>query len=144
MPNICLLIGTSAPGSKAHKALTSLEGLSNWWTQHTFGSTEVNETIEFRFPEEGLDMQVIKSDDHDIIWKCTSGPEEWINTHIIFKIEETDAQTLVVFKHEGWAEEVPFFHHCSMKWATFLLSLKEYLDTGQGKPFPQDLKITLD
>jgi hypothetical protein len=31
--------------------------------------------------------------------------------------------------------------HCSMKWATFLLSLRELLETGAGKPSPNDLKI---
>ena len=31
--------------------------------------------------------------------------------------------------------------HCSMKWATFLLSLKELVETGRGKPSPEDLKI---
>jgi hypothetical protein len=28
-----------------------------------------------------------------------------------------------------------------MKWATFLLSLKELVETGHGKPSPHDLKI---
>jgi len=28
-----------------------------------------------------------------------------------------------------------------MKWATFLLSLREYVETGTGKPSPHDLKI---
>ena len=31
--------------------------------------------------------------------------------------------------------------HCSMKWATFLLSLKELAETGKGRPSPEDLKI---
>jgi len=28
-----------------------------------------------------------------------------------------------------------------MKWATFLLSLKDLVETGKGKPAPDDLKI---
>jgi len=28
-----------------------------------------------------------------------------------------------------------------MKWATFLLSLKDFVETGQGKPSPADVKI---
>jgi hypothetical protein len=28
-----------------------------------------------------------------------------------------------------------------MKWATFLLSLRELLETGKGRPSPDDLKI---
>jgi hypothetical protein len=33
------------------------------------------------------------------------------------------------------------FTHCSAKWAVFLLSLKEILETGQGKASPNDILI---
>jgi hypothetical protein len=29
-----------------------------------------------------------------------------------------------------------------MKWATFLLSLRESLENGIGRPYPHDLQIT--
>jgi len=32
-------------------------------------------------------------------------------------------------------------HHCSTKWATFLLSLRDSLERNQGRPAPHDLKI---
>jgi hypothetical protein len=35
----------------------------------------------------------------------------------------------VLFKHQGWKEPVEFMHHCSTKWAVFLLSLKSLLET---------------
>ena len=28
-----------------------------------------------------------------------------------------------------------------MKWATFLLSLHDYVETGAGRPYPSDLQI---
>ncbi len=45
------------------------------------------------------------------------------------------------FGHRNWREVVEATYHCSMKWATFLLSLREYVETGEGKPSPHDLKI---
>jgi hypothetical protein len=30
---------------------------------------------------------------------------------------------------------------CSARWASFLLSLKSYAETGRGTPFPEDLKF---
>jgi hypothetical protein len=36
---------------------------------------------------------------------------------------------------------VEFMHHCSTKWAVFLLSLKSLVETGQGAPEPNDVKI---
>ena len=43
--------------------------------------------------------------------------------------------------HKDWREANEFTSHCSMKWATFLLSLKELVETGKGKPSPNDIKI---
>jgi hypothetical protein len=40
-----------------------------------------------------------------------------------------------------WREEVEFMAYCSTKWATFLLSLRDLVETGTGKPAPHDLKI---
>ena len=34
--------------------------------------------------------------------------------------------------------------HCSCKWAVFLLSLKDALETGKGRPFPDDIHIDHD
>ena len=32
-------------------------------------------------------------------------------------------------------------HHCSTKWAVFLLSLKALLEAGKGSPNPNDFKL---
>ena len=29
-------------------------------------------------------------------------------------------------------------HHCSTKWAIFLMSVKSLVETGKGAPFPND------
>ena len=50
--------------------------------------------------------------------------------------------TIVLFSHVGWKEPVEFMHHCSTKWATFLMSLKKLLETGKGEPAPHDVKIS--
>lgn len=59
---------------------------------------------------------------------------------VVLYLEE-DNQTIVLFGHRNWREAVEATAHCSMKWATFLLSLREYVETGKGKPSPHDLKI---
>ena len=47
----------------------------------------------------------------------------------------------VLFKHQGWKEPVEFMHHCSTKWAIYLMSLKSLLETGKGAPNPNDIRI---
>ena len=41
----------------------------------------------------------------------------------------------------GWKEPVQFMHHCSTKWAIFLMSLKPLMEGGKGQPRADDVKI---
>jgi len=62
--------------------------------------------------------------------------------HVGFDLKQEDDYTIVLFKHEGWREPVEFMSHCSTKWATFLMSLKQLVETGTGAPHPQDVRIS--
>lgn len=142
MPNICLTFGTKAEVSKVLEALTTLDGLASWWTNDASGNPIEGGTVTFTFGENGgFDMRVVKSDPQHVHWECIEGPEEWLGTRIEFDTHTRDTHNQMMFRHVGWKEESPFFHHCSTKWATFLLSLRDYVETGEGRPFPDDIKI---
>ena len=141
MSNIALKIGTSCDPETTMRALNTIDGLSTWWTSQTEGSTNIGEIINFKFGEAQVDMKVISSTPEMVVWECVSGPDEWIGTQVEFKLVR-EPETTLFFRHKGWAEESPFFHHCSMKWAVFLLSLKRSLEEGNGHPFPDDIHIT--
>lgn len=142
MPNICLTFGTTTPATKIFDALTTLSGLASWWTNETAGDTAQGGTITFTFGGNGgFDMRVIKSDPAHVHWECINGPDDWIGTRIEFDIHQENDHNQVMFRHAGWSNENGFFHHCSTKWATFLLSLRDYVETGKGRPFPDDIKI---
>jgi hypothetical protein len=75
-------------------------------------------------------------------WKHSgSMPEEWMGSEILFQLQVQNDQTIVRFSHYNWKETTDFMAHCSTKWAVFLLSLKDALETGNGKPFPNDISI---
>ena len=87
-------------------------------------------------------MEVMALDPNKKVhWRFTSGPEEWVGTDVIFNLSQDGDYTIVLFGHKKWREANDFTAHCSMKWATFLLSLKELVETGKGKPSPNDIKI---
>jgi hypothetical protein len=69
------------------------------------------------------------------------GPPEWIGTTVSFDLRQEDDYVVVLFEHQGWKEPVDFMHHCSTKWATYLMSLKALVETGEGSPSPRDVKI---
>jgi len=132
----------SASPDAVYAALTTLGGLSGWWTTETRGRTEVGGVIEFRFGGGGFDMKVLELQSaRRVQWQVVAGPAEWIGTRISFDLKQEGDWTIVLFKHEGWKEPVEFMHHCSTKWAVFLLSLKSLLETGKGAPWPDEIKL---
>jgi len=148
MVDIVHRIGIKSPIEKVYDGIASLNGLANWWTEEVKGSDKLGEKIEFYFRTKTGDllgkmvMQVEElNHSKDVRWKCVEGPAEWIDTDITFELSEQDNQTILIFGHRHWREAVEGMAHCSMKWATFLLSLREYLEAGKGKPSPNDLKI---
>ena len=132
----------NATPDTVYEALTTIDGLAGWWTDDTKGSTDVGGVIEFRFPPGGFDMEVVEQRPAErVSWKVVDGPEEWVGTTIDWDLRQDRDYTIVLFKHQGWKEPVEFMHHCSTKWATYLMSLKAQLETGTGAPSPDDVKI---
>ena len=145
MPDILHRIGVEHTSpERVYDALTTLDGLAGWWTEDTTGQTELGSVIKFRFgPPGGFDMSVVKLDPGRLVrWEVVDGPSEWIGTHVQFDLRQDGDYTIVLFRHEGWREPVEFMHHCSTKWATFLMSLKQLLETGTGAPDPHDVPIS--
>lgn len=126
-----------------YQALTTRDGLAGWWTSNTQGKgNQVGDIIQFRFGAGGFDMKVAKlSPPSLVVWELAEGPEEWMNTTISFELKQEDDYIILLFKHLNWKEPVEFMHHCSTKWAIFLMSLKSLIEMGKGAPDPIDVKI---
>lgn len=94
----------------------------------------------------GPDFEVIELKTDSIVRCRHSGeiPEAWIGTEVYFHLESSGSQTYVQFLHSNWKEPSEFMGHCSTKWAVFLLSLKEAIETGSGRPYPNDVHIDHD
>lgn len=133
-----------AKPNAVYNALTTDKGLSNWWTKSD-AQPKVDTTARFYF--EGvcppIEMKIDKLENNKHVkWQCIAGPDDWINSNILFDIQPGDADdSVVLFRHADWKQESEFTAHCSMKWATFLCSLKDLMETGIGRPFPNDLAV---
>jgi uncharacterized protein YndB with AHSA1/START domain len=144
MVDILHRIGAKGTSSdRVYEAITTLDGLAAWWTQDTTGGTDVGEVITFRFPQGGFDMRVAELvPGRRVLWEVVDGPPEWVGTTVSWDLHEQDGWTIVLFAHAGWSEPVEFMHHCSTKWATFLMSLKGLVESGAGAPAPRDVEIS--
>ena len=143
MPDILHRVGIRSTPAAAYKALATRDGLAGWWTTDTKGDPKVGGVIQFRFGEHGgFDMKVLELDPGKrVLWQVVDGPAEWIGTKVGFDLKQEKDYTIVLFKHQGWKEPIEFMHHCSTKWAVFLLSLKSLVEAGKGEPFPDDVKV---
>jgi len=148
MVDIIHRIGIKAPISKVFAALSTIEGVAGWWTKETTGDPEPGGAMTFRFRNpQGEQIGMMVADvtsvtpDQVVSWRFSEGPSEWVGTNLSFGLSSQGDQTIVSFAHTNWREAAEFMAHCSMKWATFLLSLRDLVETGRGKPAPGDLKI---
>lgn len=139
-------VGIAGSVEDVYTALTTDTGLSNWWTTDTTGAGAVGSVIAFRFGDGGPDFEVAELQPGALVrWKHSGNvPEAWMGTEVSFVLEPEDKQTIVRFRHSHWREASDFMAHCSTKWAVFLLSLKDAIETGSGKPFPNDIHIDYD
>ena len=134
-------IKSSSPDA-VYQALSTRKGLAGWWTENTQGDENIGGVLQFRFGAGGFDMRVLELEPaHRVLWQVVDGPEEWIGTKVSWELKQEGDHTIVLFKHEGWKEPVEFMHHCSTKWAIFLMSLKSLVETGKGNPSPDDVRI---
>ena len=138
MPDILHRVGIHATPEKVFKALSTIDGLRRWWVTDATGETKKGGLIDFGFCE----MQVLESRPKKLVhWKCIRGPKAWIGTEVIFQLKWKDKQTFIIFTHANWKKPVEFMHHCSTKWAVFLLSLRDWVERSEGRPYPYDMKI---
>jgi uncharacterized protein YndB with AHSA1/START domain len=144
MVNILHRVGVkSATLDDVYQTITTIEGLSGWWASDTTGDPTPGGVMKFRFGPGGFDIKVLETEPaKHVLWQVVEGPEEWIGTKIRWELKQEDDFAIILFKHEGWKEDVEFMNHCSTKWAVFLLSLKSLVETGTGAPDPRDVQVS--
>jgi uncharacterized protein YndB with AHSA1/START domain len=61
MPDILHKVGIKSSSlNDVYKALTTVDGLSAWWTSDTQGESKVGGVLQFRFGAGGFDMKVLE------------------------------------------------------------------------------------
>ena len=148
MADIIHRVGIKAPVARVFEAVSSVAGVAGWWTRDTAGTSGAGGAMTARFTDHAgneigkMDFSITNLvPTTSVHWRFTDGPPEWVGTDVTFDLSRQDEYTVVLFGHRNWREAVEFTAHCSMKWATFLLSLRALMENGEGSPSPDDLKI---
>ena len=146
MVDILHRVGIKSSPAEVYKALATREGVAGWWANDTQGESKVGGVLQLHFHAHsgpariGVKILELRPPTR-VLWEVVEGPKEWIGNKISFELEQEGGYVIVLFKHQGWKEPVEFMHHCSTKWAIFLMSLKSLVETGRGAPDPNDVKI---
>jgi len=135
MYSIKHLLHINASKDKVFEAISTVDGLSNWWTTKTSGDPALGGTLQFLFGEQGPQMKVVESIPNEkLIWKATS-PDGWKGHTFTFALDENDGKTRVRFSQDGWTEHDDFYASCSFSWARYMESLRQFCQTGKGEAF---------
>ena len=137
MYSIKHILHINASIESVFSALTTIEGLSNWWTIQTSGNSVLEGIIEFRFGEQYFNTMKVETlvENKAVQWLCIDGHSDWINTIISFELDINDNKTRLRFIHNNWEENSDFYAHCSFSWARYLESLRQWLEKGKGHPY---------
>ncbi len=131
------LFHIDASKEKVFEAISTIEGLSQWWTIQTKGSAAIGDTIQFDFGAiKGPVMKVIEQQTNEkIVWECVSSEHGWLGHNFIFLLETYEGKTRVRFSHNEWEEQEDFFAICNFSWGRYMESLRQYCQTGKGEAF---------
>jgi len=131
------LFHINASKQKVFEAISTVKGLSNWWTIQTSGKADPGGIIAFRFGEMGgPDMKVTEvKPNESIAWECVASPHGWVGHTFTFTLDENDGKTRVRFSHDGFPEEDDGYAICTFSWGRYMESLRQLCQTGKGEAF---------
>ena len=143
MADILHLIKINTTCEKAYRAITTEQGVRNWCTRDADLDNKVSGHGELRFAD-GKRITKIEIDELKpstrVVWKVLSAPiPSWAKTKIEFALSAEDGGTALRFAQRGFEHADDLFAYSATAWANFLISLKEYLETGKGMPHPDDM-----
>ena len=121
-----------AAPSDVFAALTQPELLGKWWMRAT-GNLAIGGMLTFHFNEDfSQEMAVLEVEtDSRILWQPRdTGLGDWIGSKIEFTLKPTDNGTNLQFRHFDYKQDVPGFPYYSQSWATYMLSLRAFIETG--------------
>jgi len=138
MQKIIHVLDVSIDKQRVYQALTTEEGLSSWWSTKVKTDGKLGGIIGFTFLEGfNPDMKILSLEENSKVeWECVSGHDKWQNNKFSFEMKENQVGTLLKFTQE-YANQVSDedYGRYNFNWAYYLQSLKDYCETGNGKPY---------
>ncbi len=142
MPDILHLVEIHTLPDRVYPALATAEGIRNWWTRDAVLDSKIGGTGEFGFNEHRFVIKVKVDELKPPVrmgWSVMSGAPGWDGTTIAFGLRAEGSDTVLSFAHRGFKQADAGYARSTSRWGAYLVSLKQYLETGKGAPHPDDI-----
>ena len=138
-------VGIVGDIKKIYRAMHEPEGLDRWWATKTEGTPEVGQVLDLHFSDVvTLSFRIDALEENTLVrLHCVSGPGPWQDCKLTFSFKQDSDQVWVGLVHVNDAASEDDFLYFSTKWTCYLLSLRDLIETGKGRPYPSDVKIHL-
>jgi len=143
MPDIFHNFPINAKRSEVFRAVSTPDGLNNWWTKTCAGKPSEGSAYQMGFgPEYNWQAIVSRCDsDSEFEFQFTEADSDWTGTRIGFLLTENNGNTDVSFRHVGWPESNEHYRTSCFCWAMYLRLMKRYVETGEVVPYEVRLDV---
>ncbi|MGA9016204.1 MAG: SRPBCC domain-containing protein [Acetobacteraceae bacterium] len=142
MHDIMHLIKIHASSERLYQAITTTEGVRQWWTRDASIEPKVGGVGEFGFFGRRFVAKVVVEELTPVSrvrWKVSNAA--WPGSDIEFNLRAEGNDATLVFAHHGFPRADEGYASATTRWGLYLLSLKRYLETGKGMPNPDDSEL---
>ncbi len=137
-------IGAKCSREEMFNAISKPQEIEKWWATKSEGVVELGGSLFLTF--EDLTTLKFKYDEivpnEKLVLTCFDSFKSWDKTQLVFELREKDDQVFLTHTHQNIdPEDVESLIYFSSKWTVYLLSLKQYLETNIGTPYPNETKL---
>jgi uncharacterized protein YndB with AHSA1/START domain len=144
MPDILHDFPIDAPPDEVFDAVSTAEGLDEWWTLSSCGTAREGEIFELDFgpgyrwrarvshcrPGESFELEMVEA------------LPDWMGTKVRFELEPAvGGGTQLRFAHVGWREASEHFRISSFCWAMYLRIMRRNIEQGETVAYERRLEV---
>ena len=145
MPEILHLMKIRAAQDEVYKAVSTAEGIRNWWTRDTVFDPKIGGAGVFGFYGHRMVINVKVAElvpQGHMAWDVLSSTGGGFDgTTISLDLTSDQGLTTLLFAHRGFKTGGNNIASATTRWGFYILSLKRYLETGKGTPNPDDTEL---
>lgn len=132
-----------ASRARVFEAMTSSEGLSEWWALRANGVPRLGVVYELDFGPDYQWRAVVTAVDPGVSleWEMTEVMDDWRGTRVGFQLRAEADRTWLDFRHTGWAAATEHYRISNCCWAAYLRVLRRYLEHGERVPYEARLDV---